>query len=178
MQKQEYAVSPVVGVMLLLVVTIIIAAIVSAFAGGVVSGTTKPPQATVQATYSQSTGMTITNSGGDAIPLASTTVLVNPTKAFGLNNTRFTWVVNKSYVLTGSGQTWATARAFLPGDTATITQQNLTYVQQRPDMGGENDYTDPNIGFANSNNLGLTFQLQFQDSSGKTIGLTTVTIAR
>ena len=40
----ENAVSPVVGVMLMLVVTIIIAAIVSAFAGGAVSGVSKVPQ--------------------------------------------------------------------------------------------------------------------------------------
>ena len=38
------AVSPVVGVMLMLVVTIIIAAVVSGFAGGIMSGTEKAPQ--------------------------------------------------------------------------------------------------------------------------------------
>jgi archaeal type IV pilus assembly protein PilA len=42
------AVSPVVGVMLMLVVTIIIAAVVSAFAGSTVSGTQKAPSATVE----------------------------------------------------------------------------------------------------------------------------------
>jgi FlaG/FlaF family flagellin (archaellin) len=44
------AVSPVVGVMLMLVVTIIIAAVVSAFAGGMADGTDKAPQATIEAT--------------------------------------------------------------------------------------------------------------------------------
>lgn len=44
---QEHAVSPVVGVMLMLVVTIIIAAVVSAFAGGMGSGTQKAPQASI-----------------------------------------------------------------------------------------------------------------------------------
>lgn len=39
----EDAVSPVVGVMLMLVVTIIIAAVVSGFAGGLMSSTEKPP---------------------------------------------------------------------------------------------------------------------------------------
>lgn len=43
----EDAVSPVVGVMLMLVVTIIIAAIVSAFAGGMASSQEKVPQASV-----------------------------------------------------------------------------------------------------------------------------------
>ena len=42
-KKGEEAVSPVVGVMLMLVVTIIIAAVVSGFAGGLVTGTQKSP---------------------------------------------------------------------------------------------------------------------------------------
>ncbi|MFA5294815.1 MAG: type IV pilin N-terminal domain-containing protein [Methanoregulaceae archaeon] len=42
-------VSPVVGVMLMLVVTIIIAAVVSAFAGGLGGSTEKAPQATIKA---------------------------------------------------------------------------------------------------------------------------------
>ncbi|MDH7593160.1 MAG: type IV pilin N-terminal domain-containing protein [Methanomicrobiales archaeon] len=49
MVKKEEAVSPVVGVMLMLVVTIIIAAVVSAFAGGLAGGTTKAPQASIVA---------------------------------------------------------------------------------------------------------------------------------
>jgi len=43
----EHAVSPVVGVMLMLVVTIIIAAVVSAFAGGLTTGKEKAPQASI-----------------------------------------------------------------------------------------------------------------------------------
>ena len=43
-KERESAVSPVVGVMLMLVVTIIIAATVSAFAGGLVGTTDKAPQ--------------------------------------------------------------------------------------------------------------------------------------
>ena len=170
MQKKEQAVSPVVGVMLMLVVTIIIAALVSAFAGSTVSGTQKTPQATIQATYSQSQGMTITNDGGDAIPIGSTKILVTPGKSFGANATQYSWVVNQTYI------TWPNSRAFRPGDTATITVANLLYVQQRPDLSTP-DYTDPILGFDNSNSIGLTFDLQFVDSGGNTIGKTTVTIA-
>lgn len=68
------AVSPVVGVMLMLVVTVIIAAIVSGFAGSISSGTDKTPQMTLSATYSQSNGLTLVHSGGD--PLS--TVLADP----------------------------------------------------------------------------------------------------
>jgi len=44
----EEAVSPVIGVMLMLVVVIIIAAVVSAFAGNTISGTQKAPSANVE----------------------------------------------------------------------------------------------------------------------------------
>lgn len=47
MTRNENAVSPVIGVMLMLVVTIIIAAIVSGFTGGLVSSTEKAPQASL-----------------------------------------------------------------------------------------------------------------------------------
>ena len=42
--RRDHAVSPVVGVMLMLVVTIIIAAVVSAFAGGMMKSQDKTPQ--------------------------------------------------------------------------------------------------------------------------------------
>lgn len=48
-QEWESAVSPVVGVMLMLVVTIIIAAVVSAFAGGLSGDQSKTPQASLSA---------------------------------------------------------------------------------------------------------------------------------
>ncbi len=50
MRKNTEAVSPVVGVMLMLVVTIIIAAVVSAFAGGMVSNEQKAPTGTFECT--------------------------------------------------------------------------------------------------------------------------------
>jgi archaeal type IV pilus assembly protein PilA len=69
----EHAVSPVVGVMLMLVVTIIIAAVVSGFAGGLATGKEKAPQASLE-THIQLTGgmmgntqMSIKHLGGDPI---------------------------------------------------------------------------------------------------------------
>lgn len=49
MVRKDEAVSPVVGVMLMLVVTIIIAAVVSGFAGGLVGENQKAPQASIVA---------------------------------------------------------------------------------------------------------------------------------
>ena len=69
--------SPVVGVMLMLVVTIIIAAVVSAFAGGMGSGTQKAPQASIDVRIKTSmddtmggtnTVMTFTELSGDPLP--------------------------------------------------------------------------------------------------------------
>jgi len=48
MHTKEDAVSPVVGVLLMLVVTIIIAAVVSGFAGGLVSGQQKAPSISIK----------------------------------------------------------------------------------------------------------------------------------
>ncbi len=48
---KDSAVSPVVGVLLMLVVTIIIAAIVSSFAGGLASDQSKAPQASLSMSY-------------------------------------------------------------------------------------------------------------------------------
>jgi archaeal type IV pilus assembly protein PilA len=76
-QNQDSAVSPVVGVMLMLVVTIIIAAVVSAFAGGLSSGTQKAPQASIDVKIKTgmddtmggtNTVMTFTELSGDPIP--------------------------------------------------------------------------------------------------------------
>jgi len=51
------AVSPVIGVMLMLVVTIIIAAIVSSFAGGLGSSTEAAPTVAFTVDYSRSDGL-------------------------------------------------------------------------------------------------------------------------
>ena len=56
-QNTEFSVSPVVGVMLMLVVTIIIAAVVSAFAGGMASSEKKVPQATFSSSVNLGDGI-------------------------------------------------------------------------------------------------------------------------
>jgi archaeal type IV pilus assembly protein PilA len=67
-QERESAVSPVIGVMLMLVVVIIIAAVVSGFAGGLVGTETKPPQATIQGKYSFSADLfQLYHAGGDQL---------------------------------------------------------------------------------------------------------------
>jgi flagellin-like protein len=134
-QKQIFddrAVSPVVGVMLMLVVTIIIAAIVSGVAGGMASGQSKVPQATIQATYSQSGGMTITHAGGDPLATANIifTVSDNPEFGQGLGAVT-TQVLNSTIITDANGNPLrmqdgtSNISAFKAGDTLYVSRQNI-----------------------------------------------------
>jgi hypothetical protein len=195
----EHAVSPVVGVMLMLVVTIIIAAVVSAFAGGLSSGTSKAPQMTMTATFSQSNGMTIANNGGDTINTLTTHFIVSPTTDFG-TYVNMRWTVNSSAISilkSGSFLPWYNptltashlARTFQPGETAIINATDLSQVQPgtyrfHPDgtpylepVGGRaSDAFSTSYGFMSSGAVGQRFNLQLVDNSGKTIATTVVTI--
>ncbi|MCZ9313065.1 MAG: type IV pilin N-terminal domain-containing protein [Methanocorpusculum sp.] len=77
--EKEDAVSPVVGVMLMLVVTIVIAALVSAFAGGLATTTEASPMVTFDVDFSKSTGMVITCTGtsGKILSKGDMSVLVS-----------------------------------------------------------------------------------------------------
>jgi archaeal type IV pilus assembly protein PilA len=70
----ETAVSPVVGVMLMLVVTIIIAAVVSAFAGGLSQGTAKAPQLSLAAEAHEGSSIILDFKGGDTVSGGAITV--------------------------------------------------------------------------------------------------------
>ena len=83
--NEENAVSPVVGVMLMLVVTIIIAAVVSAFSGGLTSGTEKAPQASISVKFMEDDGgmgpayvetkMVFEHMSGDPIPTRDVNII-------------------------------------------------------------------------------------------------------
>lgn len=72
--KNEDAVSPVIGVILMVVITVIIAAILAVFAFGI-GGPAKAPEAqlrfvaTINASNASNTNITVTNSGGDSLIL-------------------------------------------------------------------------------------------------------------
>ncbi len=65
--ENKEAVSPVVGVMLMLVVTLIIAGVVSAFGGGLVSTTAPTPQASLSNSLTFGDSLKIYHNGGDSI---------------------------------------------------------------------------------------------------------------
>jgi FlaG/FlaF family flagellin (archaellin) len=71
MQGNDSAVSPVIGVMLMIVVTVIIAAVVAAFAGGMSSDQKKTPNAvfTVAGVSTSDGTVTFQQTGGDELAL-------------------------------------------------------------------------------------------------------------
>lgn len=95
MKRREDAVSPVIGVMLMIVVTIIIAAIVSAFAGDLSGGNDKKtaPMASIQcqivvtqsttAGYPQNAVFTMKHISGDAINTQYLRIIVSRTNTYG-----------------------------------------------------------------------------------------------
>lgn len=176
---ENEAVSPVVGVMMMLVVTIIIAAVVSAFAGSSVSGQEKVPQATIQGKFSIATGMSITHLGGDALATNDLVFVVRNSKVFGPNlEQRTAQILNKTKIVdgrdrpldTGDGSTNVTA--FRSGDTFYISASNCTCSNLQPIIAS----TDSSLCFANSDSVGKTFYLDVSDKGGDLISRSEVTI--
>lgn len=128
------AVSPVVGVMLMLVVTIIIAAVVSAFAGGALGNPQKTPQANIQATFSISSGMQIIHAGGNAIPSQDLVFEITNDQTFGTGlDAISTQVLNRSIITDIKGKYLINATtglsevdpSFKPGDSLYISVANI-----------------------------------------------------
>lgn len=71
----EDAVSPVIGVMLMIVVTVIIAAVVSGFAGGYADDDRKAPMAAISCKVTEN-GLLFTHESGDYIDLADVIVVL------------------------------------------------------------------------------------------------------
>lgn len=173
------AVSPVVGVMLMLVVTIIIAAIVSAFAGGAVSGQNKVPQATITGKFSISNGLQISHSGGDGLPTADAVFTIRDGPLFGQNLEQKTaQVLNKTLITNtkgvsldnGAGNTNITS--FVSGDTLLISGVNANCSLLQPTVYA----ADPSLCISNTSNIGKTFSLEVSDTRGNLISKTDVTI--
>jgi FlaG/FlaF family flagellin (archaellin) len=171
----QEAVSPVVGVMLMLVITIIIAAVVSAFAGGLSAGSEKAPNVQIKASYSQAYGITIEHMGGDAIGTQTTTVMVRPSGTFGSAEHQIS-VVNKSTISNSAGKNWTEpsgvsgVKSFKAGDINFIKPPYHNYQFLQP--GASITYRFDNVA-----NIGNTFYLEFADDSGKVFARTEVTIS-
>ena len=76
-ERKEDAVSPVIGVMLMLVVTIVIAAVVAAFAGGLATETESAPVAVLDADfYAGDKKIVLRSLSGDALKLEETAISI------------------------------------------------------------------------------------------------------
>ncbi|MDD4299990.1 MAG: type IV pilin N-terminal domain-containing protein [Methanomicrobium sp.] len=133
--EKESAVSPVIGVMLMLVVTIIIAAVVSAFSAGMAdSGGSAAPQAKITGTYSLSSDVLLINhEGGDSLSTSKIILKIQSNRDdFGANMDL--WgsdgtgiglkILNKSVIANSAGDVWLRSYdgynqvpVFRPGET-------------------------------------------------------------
>jgi len=73
----ERAVSPVIGVILMVAITVILAAVIGAFVLDLGSGQESTPQATLEATSDSSDSITITHEGGDTLTADEFRVTIN-----------------------------------------------------------------------------------------------------
>ena len=169
------AVSPVVGVMLMLVVTIIIAAVVSAYAGGLGSSKDKSPSVVIQGTFSNTSGLKIEHISGNAIPTITTVVTVRPSKTFG-NAEHMVWTVNKTSITDAKGANpWLSeggssgTKSFGAGDVAYILPPYNQATNLQP--GASSTYY-----FNSSTNVGKTFWLEFADENGRVFARSEVII--
>lgn len=73
LRDSERAVSPVIGVILMVAITVILAAVVATFALGFAGDSTdSPPQASISADTEHTENVTVTNDAGDPVDLSET----------------------------------------------------------------------------------------------------------
>lgn len=189
-KSKDSAVSPVVGVMLMLVVTIIIAAIVSGYAGGLAKSQTKAPQATIQGTFSVTSGLKIIHAGGDAIPTSGMTITVKNGPTFGPNlEAMSSNILNLQNVTNSAGTPiqWSDGgyniTSFNSGDTFYVNITNVDPMLFQPTVApssgysfdgthyvwttstGSGKYPFWKLCFVNQDNIGKTFYLDVNDKA-------------
>ncbi|WP_129598933.1 type IV pilin [Methanohalophilus profundi] len=74
LKRKDDAVSPVIGVILMVAITVILAAVIASFVFGLGSPESAP-QASIKATDVNATGFTLVHQGGDSIDLQNDTKL-------------------------------------------------------------------------------------------------------
>lgn len=157
---RQNAVSPVIGVLLMLTLTLIIAAIVNSYAGGLMETESKAPSVTLETSYSIAKGMEIRHVSGDPLPISSIKLMVRPSDTFGRNASQYSSQVEKRYITDSNGFSWAyNITSLKPGEIGYITNKsdeyNLSYLQY--------DLLDSNYKpywFNQSDKVGNTFFLE------------------
>lgn len=152
MPHTDQAVSPVIGVLLMLTLTLIVAAIVNSYAGGLMDTESKSPSATIQGEYHKNGDFEIRHMSGDSIPTSAITCIIRPTETMGKTAGQHMSVINPSYLKNDDGQSWNSGiTAFRPGDVHRIMYSDLPNIQ----AGIEEEYW-----INKTENLGKTFNLE------------------
>jgi archaeal type IV pilus assembly protein PilA len=181
---KESAVSPVVGVMLMLVVVIIIAAVVSGFAGSLASTNNKAPQASIHGKYSYSADIfQIYHAGGDELPTQKITMRISQNdEDFGGFGSLFSQqgttgmglkIINKSAVCNLGG----TACWVSPTGSSTqlaVFRPGETVVYNSSFKSGLSGYKDATTG--KTDVIGRSLILEVDTTDGKLISKTKVMI--
>lgn len=124
------AVSPVIGILLMLVVTIIIAAVVSGFAGGLAGSQQKEPQVSLSAKYSQTNGLEFTHMGGDSLTTMMIKTVVRPSTQFSRYADKWAEVIPNINITNKDGDIWTEeVNGFIPGDKAYVAADVFTNLQ-------------------------------------------------
>ncbi|MBN1432710.1 MAG: type IV pilin N-terminal domain-containing protein [Methanomicrobiaceae archaeon] len=175
-KSNENAVSPVVGVMLMLVVTIIIAAVVSGFAGGLTGSQTTTPVVSLQAEYSIQDGMSIWHNGGDTLTIGEFRILLTPSANFdSIESDAYVSEISQLLIEDGSGTFWYDYKGgrevprFAAGDVAYINTTNCYTEKLTPSLTYVSYGKTYNKGINQTEKVGATFYLDFVAKDGKRI---------
>ncbi len=157
--ENKEAVSPVVGVMLMLVVTLIIAGVVSAFGGGLVSTTSATPQASITSSLTFGDALKMQHNGGDGI--ATNAFDLKARIVTGSNADMVFDVPLKNSTLARTGDSLINASSFQTGDVFTVPWKEVI----------------PKSGYGERANKGDLVTITIIDkNSGKQIASQTVTV--
>ena len=151
--KKNHAVSPVIGVLLMLTLTLIIAAIVNSYAGGLVNTEPKAPAVTLKISFHQDTGMAIQHVSGDPLPTSAVRVMIKPSETMGRGAGQHASVVEKASITNYTNtHSWEDGITSLkPGEISYILPDKLSELQ---------DGIDDQYKIMNPINRGNTFYLE------------------
>ena len=170
--KKEDAVSPIVGVMLMLVATIIVAAIVAAFAGGMAAEVDSSPNIIITGTYSQTDGLILKHVSGDSV--SGVDIYVRPADGFSTSYHKLSWksasipeykVWSAGDIIPVGADKIQPATDGAPDSGLTVDGEFVTH-----DDGGSSSF-----GFKNTGSIGKSMTVEVH-KDGRIIASTTVKI--
>lgn len=150
MIKKDSAISPIIGVILMLALTLITAAVVSSFAGGMMETKAKLPSVTIDTDYTNSGNFTITHLSGDPIPLSQIKIVITPSQTFGLQASKHSRELNVSKFQNSNSEHWGGNLTMMKvGDRLWIKNSDLSALDE-----GE---SNSKFNITNEDNEGKTF---------------------